>query len=124
MQFSFEICCRWKQVTARAHISLRARYRQCSPITLLFSGEMRIALRTPRYSMLHHVRAVSNIRTVAFDADDSLHVIMLWSSCDLIVFQYNYHICYKTCYNYLCFFSLFSRGDTSGACPTRGGRCI
>ena len=31
MQFSFEICCRWKQVTARAHISLIARYRQCSP---------------------------------------------------------------------------------------------
>ena len=31
MQFSFEICCRWKQVTARANISLSARYRQCSP---------------------------------------------------------------------------------------------
>ena len=32
VQFSFEICCRWKQVTSRAHISLRARYRQCSPM--------------------------------------------------------------------------------------------
>ena len=42
--------------------------------------------------------------TVVFDADDSLHVIMLWFSCDLIVkindlivFQYNYHRCFKTC---------------------------
>ena len=56
---------------------------------------MRIVLRTLRYSMLHYVRAVSNLTTVAFDADDSLHVIMLWFSCDMIV--YNYHICYKTC---------------------------
>ena len=82
---------------------------------------MRIALRTLRYSMLHYVRAVSNITTVAFDANGSLHVIMLWFCCDLIVFQYNYHICYKI--NYLCFSSLSSRGDTSGACPTRGGKC-
>ena len=58
---------------------------------------MRLALRTLRYSMLHYVRAVSNITTGAFDADDSLHVIMLWFSCDLIVFQYNYHICYMLC---------------------------
>ena len=35
---------------------------------------------------LHYVRAVSNITTVVFDAEDSLHVIMLWFSCDLIVF--------------------------------------
>ena len=48
-------------------------------------------------SMLNHVRAVSNITTVVFDADDSLQMIMLGFSCDLIVFQYNYHICYKTC---------------------------
>ena len=33
---------------------------------------------------------------------------MLWFSCDLIVFQYNYHRCYRTCY--LCFFlCLFER---------------
>ena len=31
MRFSFEIYCRWMLLTARAHISLRARYRQCSP---------------------------------------------------------------------------------------------
>ncbi len=41
---------------------------------------MRIALRTLRYSILHDVRSVSNITTVAFDADDSLHVIKLWFS--------------------------------------------
>ena len=53
---------------------------------------------------IHYVRAISNITTVVFDADDSSHVIMLWFSCDLnvkkrllIVFQYNYHICFKTC---------------------------
>ena len=50
----------------------------------------------------NYVRAISNI-TVVFDADDSLHVIMLWFYCDLIVkndliaFQYNYHRCFKTC---------------------------
>ena len=67
----------------------------CNYYAVVFKCEMRIALRTLRYSMLHYVRAVSNITTVAFDADDSLHVIMLWFSCDLIVVQYNYHICYK-----------------------------
>ena len=51
--------------------------------------------------MIQYVRAISNTTTVAFDADDSLHVIMLWFSCDLIVFQYKYHICYK-------FISVFS----------------
>ena len=44
---------------------------------VIFKGEMRIALRTLRYIMVHYVRAVSNITTVVFDADDSLHVIML-----------------------------------------------
>ena len=34
---------------------------------------------------IHYVRAISNITTVVFDADDSLHVIMLWFSCNLIV---------------------------------------
>ena len=35
---------------------------------------------------IHYVglRAISNITTVVFDADDSLHVIMLWFSFDLI----------------------------------------
>ena len=64
---------------------------------------MRIALRTLRCSMLHYVRAVSNIITVVFNADNSFHVIMLWFSCDLMVFQYNYHRCYKTCKLFLCF---------------------
>ena len=71
--------------------------------------------------MLHYVRAVLNITTVALDADDSLHVIMLWFSYDLIVFQYNYHIYAIRLVNYLCLSSLSSRGNTSGACPTRGG---
>ena len=44
-----------------------------------------------RYCMLHYARAVSNITTVVFDADDSLQLIMLWLSCDYIVLQYNYH---------------------------------
>ena len=88
---------------------------------------MRIALRTLRYSMLHYVLAVSNITTVVFDADDSLQLIMFWFSCDYTVFQYNYHRCYKVAIrhvHYLCFsLAVSSRVDTSGACPTRGGRC-
>ena len=32
-----------------------------------------------------YVRAISNITRVVFDADDSLQVIMLWFSYDLIV---------------------------------------
>ena len=32
-----------------------------------------------RYSMLNYV---SDITTVAFDADDSLQLILLWFSCD------------------------------------------
>ena len=51
--------------------------------------------------MLHYLRAVSNITTVVFYADDTLHMIMLWFSCDFILFQYNYHRCYNV--NYLCF---------------------
>ena len=41
MQFSFEICCRWQQVTVRAHIRLRARFRPVSPTSLcaISSGE-------------------------------------------------------------------------------------
>ena len=33
---------------------------------------------------IYYVRAISNITTVVLYADDSLHVIMLWFSCDLI----------------------------------------
>ena len=44
---------------------------------------MRVALRTIRLGV-HYVRAISNIITVVFDVDDSLHVIMLWLYCDLI----------------------------------------
>ncbi len=95
----------------------------CNYYSVVFKGEMRIALRTLRYIMVHYVRAVSNITTVVFDADDSLHVIMLWFSYDLIVFQYNYHIYAIRLVNYLCLSSLSSRGNTSGACPTRGGWC-
>ena len=73
--------------------------------------------------MLHYVRDVSNITTLVFDADNSLHVIMLWFSCDLIVFKYNYHRCYNIMTSSLSlFFSVSIRGDTSGACPTRGGQ--
>ena len=75
-----------------------------------------MALRTLRYSMLHYVRAVSNITTGAFDADDSLHVIMLWFSCDLIVFRFLIPIQLSH-----MLYALSSRGYTSGACPTRGG---
>ena len=67
------------------------------------------------------LRAVLNIKTVVFDAEDTLHVNMSWFSCDLIVFQYKYHRRFKTCY--LCFLPVSSRGDTPGECPTRGGRC-
>ena len=83
---------------------------------------MRIALRTLPYSMLHYVRAVSSITTVVFGADDSLQLIMLWFSCDYIVFQYNYHRWYTTC-SLSLFLYVSSRGDTSGACSTRGGGC-
>ena len=31
MQISFEVCYRWQQVTAWAHIRLRARFRPVSP---------------------------------------------------------------------------------------------
>ena len=55
-------------------------------VSCCFQVELRIALRTLRYSMLHYVRAVSNITTVVFDADDSLQLIMFWFSCDYIVF--------------------------------------
>ena len=50
---------------------------------------MRIALRTftpLRYSMLHYARAVSNITTVVFDADDALQLVMLRFSCDYIIY--------------------------------------
>ena len=58
---------------------------------------------TDNRPMIHYVRAISNITTVVFDADDSLNVIMLWFSSDLIekinliVIQYNYHRCFNTC---------------------------
>ena len=48
------------------------------------------------YSILHYVRAASNITTVIFDADNTFQLIMLWFSCDYIVLQYSYHRLY-TC---------------------------
>ncbi len=41
MQFSFEICCRWQQVTVWAHVRLRTRFRPVSPTSLcaIASGE-------------------------------------------------------------------------------------
>ena len=49
-------------------------------------------------------------------------VIMLWFSCDLIVFQYKYHMCYKTCLLSLFFLCLVD-GTYREHVPTRGCRC-
>ena len=46
MQFSFEICCRWQQVTVWAHVRLRARFRPVSPTSLcaIASGEKSVEM--------------------------------------------------------------------------------
>ena len=73
------------------HISCNSwRIIICNYYAVVFKGEVRFALRTfppLRYSMLHYVRAVSNITTIVVDADDSLQVIMAAFTLGPVLFR-------------------------------------
>ena len=74
-----------------------------------------------RYRMLHYARAVSNITTVVFYADDSLQLIML----DLVTRLYYNTIIIDDIrhVNHHCFSMCLADGTHREHNPTREGRC-
>ena len=59
--------------------------------------------------MLQYARAVSNITTVVFDADDALQLVMSRFSCDYIILQYIIIDDIRRVH-YLCFFLCLVEG--------------